>query len=657
MGGSFANVAGQPRRNFAAVDTASGALTDFQYSATSIGGSTASVDALAISNATLFIGGRFNGPLSQNSLVALDLNNPGNLTPDFRPNMPSGSQVYALSVLGSTLYVGGNFPGTHFVDHANVLALDVQTGAASDLNPQPAGDVRAIAASGPRVYIGGTFLGAGPTVGKLVGLAKLRPDGTLDTGFHPDPGAVTGLAVHGSRLYVTGGFTGISGALRQGIAELSTTTGGVTSWNPLIEPDGTGVDTAVTFGGRFYVGGSFYALNGQSRQEIAAFDLDSGELTGFSPFLDGAAERFAPSSAGLFVMGAFDRASGYVRRQLAEFDPVTGAVAPWDPGLAANEYANGLAVAGSTVYIAGTFDHLGGKPRHDFGAVDTATGAATSFAPTLDGYGAQDVAVLDGTVYVTGDFTVVNGEPRRYMAAFDVATGALKRWDPQIDNVPLRLIVENGKLYAAGGFISAGGKVTGPFAVLDTTPPDTTVGADGSFGSNEAGVSYECSVAGGAFTPCTQPPDGAFAVRAVDFTGNTDPTPATFTPAPPAPEPIVIAPAATPAPLATPAPTPTRIAPKKPSKLVTITYSGAYKIGKISRSRGCRGALTLELRHGRTLLQSRSGKLDSRCRYKTTFSVARTKVGSAKQLTVVVRFRGNKYLAATTDRFPVRVPA
>ena len=146
-------------------------------------------------------------------------------------------------------------------------------------------------------------------------------------------------------------------------------------------------------------------------------------------------------------------------------------------------------------------------------------------------------------------------------------------------------------------------------------------------------------------------------MRAVDFTGNVDPTPATFTPGPPAPLPtvVVVAPTVTPVPVATPAPT--AIPPKKPSKLVTITFTGAYKIGKIARARGCRGALTLDLRHGKTLLQRRSGKLDSRCRYKTTFSVARTKVGSAKQLTVVVRFRGNKYLAATTDRFPVRVPA
>jgi hypothetical protein len=361
-----------------------------------------------------------------------------------------------------------------------------------------------------------------------------------------------------------------------------------------------------------------------------------------------------PGNGSVFVLGGFDRAGGVPRNNLAAFDPVSGALAPWDPGLPPGGSAFGLAVAGSTAYIAGVFDHLGGRPRQNFAAVDTTSGAATAFAPAFNGSYTSAVATLDGTVYVTGDFTMVNGQPRRYLAAFDAATGALKRWDPQIDNVPLHLIVDNGTLYAAGGFVSAGGKITGPFAALDTTPPDTTLGADGKFGSNEAGVSYECSVDGGAFAPCTQAPAGAFAVRAVDFTGNVDPTPATRAPDPPAPQPIVVSQA--PVPTATP-PSPPPVPVKKPSRLVTIAYSGAYKIGKISRSRGCRGALTLELKHGKTLLQRRSGRLDSRCRYRTTFSVTRAKVAGARQLTVVVRFHGNHYLAARTDRFPVRVPA
>ncbi len=81
----------------------------------------------------------------------------------------------------------------------------------------------------------------------------------------------------------------------------------------------------------------------------------------------------------------------------------------------------------------------------------------------------------------------------------------------------------------------------------DTTPPDTTITANPpavsnsasasfSFTATEAGSSFQCSLDGGVFAPCTSPQgytglvDGAhsFQVRATDVAGNTDPTPASY---------------------------------------------------------------------------------------------------------------------------------
>jgi uncharacterized protein (TIGR03382 family) len=82
----------------------------------------------------------------------------------------------------------------------------------------------------------------------------------------------------------------------------------------------------------------------------------------------------------------------------------------------------------------------------------------------------------------------------------------------------------------------------------DTTAPDTTLtsgpsgttsehGATFEFSANEEGVTYECSLDGAAFTPCTSPAvftglsegEHTFQVRARDAAGNVDPTPATRT--------------------------------------------------------------------------------------------------------------------------------
>ena len=78
------------------------------------------------------------------------------------------------------------------------------------------------------------------------------------------------------------------------------------------------------------------------------------------------------------------------------------------------------------------------------------------------------------------------------------------------------------------------------------------------------------------------------------------------------------------------------------SKFVSITFSSGYKIGAFHAPEAA--------------LQTKPAKLNGKCRYSTTFKVARSKVGKAKQLSVVVRFHGNHYLGATTHRFSVRVP-
>lgn len=112
---------------------------------------------------------------------------------------------------------------------------------------------------------------------------------------------------------------------------------------------------------------------------------------------------------------------------------------------------------------------------------------------------------------------------------------------------------------------------TPPQTRLDSKPPNPSTSAAASFGysSNEPGSSFECALDGAAFTPCPATGIGysglasgahSFQVRAVDPSGNADPTPAGYSfdvvlPAvtgPPAGSPS--------APGAAPSPTPARAA-------------------------------------------------------------------------------------------------
>jgi hypothetical protein len=103
-------------------------------------------------------------------------------------------------------------------------------------------------------------------------------------------------------------------------------------------------------------------------------------------------------------------------------------------------------------------------------------------------------------------------------------------------------------LFWSGSSIVTPGPTTGPQTIPseDTTPPETVIDsgpsgptaspdAEFTFSSSEPASSFECSLDGGAFEPCSSPIEHTglgegphlFQVRAIDSVGNADPTSAT----------------------------------------------------------------------------------------------------------------------------------
>lgn len=78
----------------------------------------------------------------------------------------------------------------------------------------------------------------------------------------------------------------------------------------------------------------------------------------------------------------------------------------------------------------------------------------------------------------------------------------------------------------------------------------------------------------------------------------------------------------------TPAPTPT----PKPSTQVKFSYTGRF-----TPARSCKGTVTLTLRAGTRNLATKRVKLDSRCRYKVSFTIARTRLGKATKVTITAK--------------------
>jgi hypothetical protein len=145
-GGSFSSIGGQPRNAIAALKADTGAATAWDPNANlppceEFCLATPRVGALAVSGSTVYAGGFFTsiGGQNRNGLAALDAGT-GAAT-GWDPN-PSGSSpssqvsVDPLALSGSTVYVGGSFSSIGGQARAGLAGLDAATGAATSWNPR-----------------------------------------------------------------------------------------------------------------------------------------------------------------------------------------------------------------------------------------------------------------------------------------------------------------------------------------------------------------------------------------------------------------------------------------------------------------------------------------------------------------------------------------
>src|SRR5438552_16211517 len=110
--------------------------------------------------------------------------------------------------------------------------------ALDGFDPNANGAVRAVVVQPDgKILIGGDFTTLSPNGGAAVTrnyIARLNPDGTLDTAFDPNANSsVYSIAVQADgKVLGGGGFTSIGGQTRNHIARLDPTTGAADSFDP-----------------------------------------------------------------------------------------------------------------------------------------------------------------------------------------------------------------------------------------------------------------------------------------------------------------------------------------------------------------------------------------------------------------------------------------
>lgn len=229
----------------------------------------------------LLVGGGFTlvGGVGRNHIARLNEN--GTLDMNFNPGLGANGNVYAIALqTDGKAIIGGDFTSVNGIPRGHIARLNVDgsvdmtfLGAGSALVQRGANDsVRAIAIQlDGRILIGGLFTNVnGVAINRI---ARLQPNGFIDSSFNPGPGAddlVQTIAIQPDTRIVLGGtFTHCNGVSRNRITRLLNDG----SVDPMIN-FGTGANSFVAAAvvqtdGKIVIGGGFTEYDGVPRDHLA----------------------------------------------------------------------------------------------------------------------------------------------------------------------------------------------------------------------------------------------------------------------------------------------------------------------------------------------------------------------------------------------------
>ncbi len=324
-------------------------------------------------------------------------------------------------------------------------------------------------------------------------------------------GVVWSQVTVGDTVYATGRFSsarpagaalGTSETPRGNLLAYNITTGKlITRFDHALNGQGRSL-TASPDGTRVYVGGDFTAVDGATRNRVAAFDTATGALVpGFAPNVSGTVRTLAATNTTLYAGGDFNMVNGLTRVRLAAVS-AAGALLGWAPAADHPVWAMALSPSGARLNVGGMFKNLGGVPAYGLGALDTATGAPLSFPAGATVRDAGDDSAITslhtagGKLFGTGFVFGVGGNLEGTFAA-DPETGALQ-WVEDCHGDSYDTAVVAGVLYKVSHSHDCGN--IGGFPETDpsyratafTTYPTGTVGHEppgdpyADFGGNAA---------------------------------------------------------------------------------------------------------------------------------------------------------------------------
>lgn len=448
------------------------------------------------------------------------LNEDGSLDVGFDPGTGANSVVRTTLVQSDgKILIGGYFTefngaASNFLARLNAdgsLDSDFMAGAGAN-----SGVLCTSVQTDGRILIGGEFTSYNDIGCNYI--ARLYPDGTVDTGFNIGSGAVgwvySTIPLSDGKTLIGGSFTNYNGISRNHIARLNEDGTLDTSFDP-----GTGTDlyiysVATQADGKILIGGLFNSFNGLARKCIARLNMDGSLDPSFDPGT-GANHWIncitVQPDGKILIGGQFTSYNGIARIGITRLNADGSMDTSFDQGTGTSSWVESISLQNDgKIVIGGAFSSYNGSSRNNIARLNPDGSLDTGFDP---GSGANLYPIHatliqpDGKILIGGNFTSYDGTSRNNIArlhtdgsldtSFDPGTGA----NNPVYSISIQV---DGKILIGGSFWSYNGTTCNRIARLNmdgTLDPDFTTG----IGSNNLIFSTSLQadgkiLIGGAFT-------------------------------------------------------------------------------------------------------------------------------------------------------------
>jgi uncharacterized delta-60 repeat protein len=349
----------------------------------------------------------------------------------------NGLVEQVLQLPDGKVLVCGNFTSFNGRDRAYIARLNNDGSVDETFDAHPGYWVRHMCVQPDgKIFIGGYFTTVQGVSRNLI--ARLNSDGSLDTSFDPGTGAEVKIAagIDGNvdpfvfwielqtdgKLIITGNFRNYNGQSRTGIARLNPdgsldsafdVGSGLDSWGRVIKILGNG---------QILVGGWFTAYHGQGHNRLVRINGDGSPDSSFNPNFGDKTAVYSIADLGngkIIVSGHSENPDGTFSEEVAKLN-ADGSVDKSYPAFTNEKTECLLLQPNGKLILAGYFSSLNGAARANLGRVNADGTIDSTFSANTDNFVWTVAPGGAGKILICGGFQKVDGVARSGVARLNL---------------------------------------------------------------------------------------------------------------------------------------------------------------------------------------------------------------------------------------------